>query len=277
MPFIDVGGVRLHHVLDGPADAPLLVLSHSLGTDHRLWDPQLPALAERFRVLRYDLRGHGASSVSPAPFDVAALGRDVLALLDRLGATELSFCGLSLGGMIGMWLGVNAPERVRRLVLANTAARLAPPGGWDARIAAVEEDGMAAIADAVLERWFTPAFRAEHPAEVGRVRAMLLATPPAGYAAACGAIRDMDQRSAVAGIRVPALVVAGTADVATPPAHGRFLAEAIPGARYVELAAAHLSNVEAAEPFTLAVTRFLSADLHDVEFDSVPDVKDPGK
>lgn len=257
MPFIDVGGVRLHHVLEGPPGGPLLVLSHSLGTDHRLWDPQLPALAERFRVLRYDLRGHGASSVAPAPFDVAALGRDVLALLDRLGAREASFCGLSLGGMIGMWLGVNAPGRIRRLVLANTAARLAPPGGWNTRIAAVERGGMAAIADGVLERWLTPAFRAERAAEVERVRAMLLATPPAGYAAACAAIRDMDQRSAIAGIRVPVLVVAGAADAATPPADGRFLAEAIPGARYVELEAAHLSNVEAAEPFTRAATRFL--------------------
>jgi 3-oxoadipate enol-lactonase len=258
MPFVDVGGVRIHHVLEGRADGPLLVLSHSLGTDHRLWDPQLPALAERFRLLRYDLRGHGASSLSPAPFDVAALGRDVLALLDRLGASELSFCGLSLGGMIGMWLGVNAPGRVRRLVLANTSARLAPPGGWDARIAAVEKGGVAAVAEGVLDRWFTPAFRAGHAAEVERIRAMLLATPAAGYAAACAAIRDMDQRSSVAGIRAPVLVVAGSADPATPPADGRFLAEAIPGARYVELAAAHLSNVEAAEPFTRAVTRFLS-------------------
>ncbi|HEY6003172.1 MAG TPA: 3-oxoadipate enol-lactonase [Anaeromyxobacter sp.] len=258
MPFTDLGGVRLHHVLEGRAGGPVLVLSHSLGTDHRLWDPQLPALAGRFRVLRYDLRGHGASSVSPAPFDVAALGRDVLSLLDRLGAAQFSFCGLSLGGMIGMWLGVNAPGRIRRLVLANTSARLAPPGGWDARIAAVEKGGMIAVAGAVLERWFTPGFRAERPAEVERIRAMLLATPPAGYAGACAAIRDMDQRSTLPAIRAPVLVVAGSADPATPPADGRFLAQAIPGARYVELPAAHLSNVEAAEPFTRAVTRFLS-------------------
>lgn len=260
MPFADVDGLRIHHELDGPAAGPVLVLSSSLGTDHRLWTPQLPALAERFRVLRYDMRGHGTSSVPPGPWDVAALGRDVLGLLDRLAIREVSFCGLSLGGMIGMWLGVNAPERIHRLVLANTAARIGPPATWDARIAAVEQGGLVAVADGVLGRWFTPGFRAAQPGEVERARGMLLATPPAGYAAACGAIRDMDQRSAVAGIRAPTLVIAGASDEATPPADGRFLAERIPGARYVELAAAHLSNVEAAEPFTRAVVRFLSGE-----------------
>lgn len=257
MPLSDVGGVAIHHELEGPSGAPVLVLSSSLGTDHQLWDPQLPALAERFRVLRYDMRGHGRSAVPPPPWDVATLGRDVLGLLDRLGVREVSFCGLSLGGMIGMWLGVNAPGRVRRLVLANTAAWLGPREAWDTRIAAVEQGGTAAIAEGVLGRWFTPAFRAARPEAVERVRAMLLVTPAAGYAAACGAIRDMDQRADVAGIRAPALVVAGASDVATPPAAGRFLAEHIPGARYVELAAAHLSNVEAAEPFTRAVLGFL--------------------
>jgi 3-oxoadipate enol-lactonase len=257
MPLIDIGGVQIPHVIDGPDDGPVLVLAHSLGTDHRLWDPQLEALSERFKVVRYDLRGHGASRVAPAAYDMAALGGDVLALLDRLGVGTCSFMGLSLGGMIGQWLGVNAAGRVRALVLANTAAHLAPPAGWDARIAAVEKGGMAAVADGVLERWFTPRFREERPGEVARIRAMLLATPPVGYAAACGAIRDMDQRAAIRAIRAPVLVVAGTHDAATPPADGRFLANAIPAARYVELGAAHLSNIEAAEPFTRTVTQFL--------------------
>jgi 3-oxoadipate enol-lactonase len=258
MPLSDVGGVGLYHELEGPGGAPVLVLSSSLGTDHRLWDPQLPALAERFRVLRYDMRGHGRSAVPPGPWDVATLGRDVLGLLDHLGVGEVSFCGLSLGGMIGMWLAVNAPERIRRLVLANTAAWLGPPEAWGARVAAVEKGGTAAIAEDVLGRWFTAAFRTARPEAVEHTRAMLLATPAAGYAAACAAIRDMDQRADVARIRAPALVVAGASDVATPPAAGRFLAGRIPGTRYVELAAAHLSNVEAAEPFTRAVLGFLA-------------------
>lgn len=260
MPFTDLDGIRIHHRLDGPDAAPILVLASSLGTDHRLWEPQLFALAARFRVLRYDARGHGASSVPPGPWDVARLGRDVLGLLDRLGIPEVLFCGLSLGGMVGMWLGVNAPGRIRRLVLANTAARLGPPSAWDARIASVRESGMAAVAEGVLGRWFTPAFRRARPAEVERCREMLVATPPEGYAAACAVVRDMDQRSAIAAIRAPTLVVAGASDQATPPADGRFLAENIPGARYVELDAAHLSNVEAAGPFTDAVVRFLSGE-----------------
>ncbi|HEY6098624.1 MAG TPA: 3-oxoadipate enol-lactonase, partial [Anaeromyxobacter sp.] len=214
----------------------------------------------RFRVLRYDPRGHGASSVPARPWDVGALGRDVLGLLDALGIGEASFCGLSLGGMVGMWLGVNAPRRLRRLVLANTAAWLGPPERWDARIATVEAGGMAAVAEGVLSRWFTPAFRAARPDEVERLRGILVATPPRGYAAASAAIRDMDQRSAVAGIRAPTLVVAGASDEATPPADARFLAERIAGARLVELEAAHLSNVEAAAPFTRAVAGFLSGE-----------------
>jgi len=260
LPFTDLDGLRIHHRLDGPAAAPVVVLSSSLGTAHRLWEPQLPALAARFRVLRYDARGHGASSVPPGPWDVATLARDVLGLLDRLELRAVSFCGLSLGGMVGMWLGVNAPGRIRRLVLANTAARLGPPSAWDARIAAVRAGGMAAVADGVLGRWFTPAFRGARPEEVERSRQMLLATPPEGYAAACAAVRDMDQRAAIASIRAPALVVAGASDQATPPADGRFLAERIPGARYLELQAAHLSNVEAPGPFTDAVVRFLSGE-----------------
>jgi 3-oxoadipate enol-lactonase len=258
MAFAELSGVRIHHRLDGPEAAPVLVLSNSLGTDLGLWEPQLGALARRFRVLRYDARGHGASSVPPGPWTVPDLGRDVLGLLDALGIAAVAVCGLSLGGMTGMWLAANAPARVRALVLASTAARLGPPEVWDARIAAARERGMAALTETVLARWFTPAFRAARADEVDRVRRMLLATPAEGYAAACAAIRDMDQREAVAGIGAPTLVISGTHDVATPPADGRFLAERIRGARLVELDAAHLSNVEAAEPFTAAVLAFLA-------------------
>jgi 3-oxoadipate enol-lactonase len=260
MPFADLHGIRLQYRLEGPPAAPVVVLSSSLGTDHRLWDAQAAGLSGRFRVLRYDPRGHGASSVPPGPWDIAALGRDVLGLLDAVGIAEASFCGLSLGGMVGMWLGVNAPRRIRRLVLANTAAWLGPPERWEGRIGAVRAGGMAAVVDGVLARWLTPAFRAANPAEEARLRGILLATPPEGYAAACGAIRDMDQRAAVGAVRAPTLVVAGASDEATPLPDARFLVEAIPGAHLVELPAAHLSNVEAAGPFTRAVAAFLSGE-----------------
>lgn len=248
----------IHFRFDGPAGAPALVLSNSLGTDLGLWDAQAPRLAERFRLVRYDARGHGASAVTPGPYDVALLGRDVLALLDELALPRASFCGLSLGGQVGLWLALNAPERLDRLVLANTGARIGTHEIWNARIDAVRRGGVAAVADGAIERWFTPDFRARAAEEVGRMRRMLLASPPDGYAAACAAVREFDVRDAVGRIGVPTLVVTGSADVATPPADARRLAAAIPGARCVELPAAHLSNIEAADAFTAAVLAFLA-------------------
>lgn len=258
MPFLEVDGLRLFHRFDGPEDAPVLVLSNSLGTDHALWDPQLAAFANRFRVLRYDTRGHGRSGVPSRPATLERLGRDVLDLLDGLGLGRVHFCGLSLGGMTGMWLGVNAPERIDRLVLCNTSAQMAPPEAWNKRIDAVRASGMAAVAPGVLERWFTAEFRSRAPAVVDGVRQALLATPPEGYAACCAAIRDMDLREAIRAVRSPALVIVGKSDPATPPDHGRLIAERIPGAALRELPAAHLSNVEAAPAFTREVLGFLS-------------------
>jgi 3-oxoadipate enol-lactonase len=257
MPSVEIDGISIHYRLDGPERAPTLVLSSSLGTSHQLWEPQLPALASRLRVLRYDHRGHGASSVPPGPYRLEALARDVLGLVDGLGIAQFLFCGISMGGMVGMWLGVNAPARVQKLVLCNTGARIGTRESWEARIGPVQAGGMAAIADAVLARWFTPAFQAAHPEGVARARRMLLETPPEGYVAACAAIRDADLREEVARIGAPTLVIAGSADAATPPADGRFLAERIGSARYLELNAAHLSNIEADEPFTNAVLAFL--------------------
>ncbi len=257
MDFIDLADGRIRYRFDGPVDAPVLVLSNSLGTDLSMWDAQIPAFAQRLRVLRYDTRGHGASTATPGPYSIAQLGRDVLGLLDALGIARAHFCGLSMGGMVGQWLGVNAPERIERLVLCNTAALIGPAELWDKRIAAVREGGMAAIADAVIARWFTEAFVAAHPEAVAPVRRVLEACTPEGYTAACAAVRDMDQREAVAAITVATLVIAGAHDLATPPADGRFLAERIPGARYLELEAAHLSNIEAEERFTEGVLGFL--------------------
>ncbi|MFL5308895.1 MAG: 3-oxoadipate enol-lactonase [Myxococcales bacterium] len=259
MPFVDARGIRIFHRFDGKSDSPVLVLSNSLGTDMAMWDPQIPAFAERFRVLRYDSRGHGQSAVPPGPYRIEDLGRDLLALLDALGLSRVHYCGLSKGGMVGMWLGVNAPDRVERLVLCNTSAYLGSPELWNARIEAVRRSGMQAVVPQVLERWFTADFRAREPEAVEKVRRMLLATPPEGYAACSAAIRDMDQREAIAAIRAPALVVVGASDPATPPEHGRQIAERIRGSRVVELPAAHLSNVEAKDGFSSAVLEFLGA------------------
>jgi 3-oxoadipate enol-lactonase len=259
MPFADLAEVRLHYCLDGPDRAPLLVLSNSLGTDLDMWTAQMTALSTHCRVLRYDTRGHGQSSVPPGPYTIAQLGRDVIALLDHLAFERVDFAGVSMGGMTGMWLGVHVPERIGKLTLANTAARIAPPDLWNARIGKVNAGGMGAISAAVLARWFTPEYAARESATLAAMQAMMERTPGAGYVACCAAIRDMDQREAVAAIVAPTLVIAGTHDAATPPADGRHLADAIRDTRYVELPAAHLSNIEAAPAFTAALVEFLRA------------------
>lgn len=259
--MIEVQGARFNYRIDGPApaatEAPVLVLSNSLGTNLSMWDAQIPALSRHFRVLRYDTRGHGATTVTPGPYSIAQLAGDVVGLLDELAIPRAHFCGLSLGGMTGMWLGANASERIDRLVLCNTAPRVASPETYDARIGVVRANGIASIADAVLERWFTPAFRQCEPDAVARTRSMLVATPVEGYAGACGAIRDMDQWAVLPQIRRPTLVIAGTHDLATSAADGRRMAQLIPGAQYVEIDAAHISNIEAEAAFTAALTEFL--------------------
>lgn len=251
-------GCRIRYRLDGPSDAPVLMLSNSLGTPLEMWEPQVKGFAERFRVLRYDSRGHGASDAPPGPYTIERLGRDALALLDALGFSRASFCGLSMGGMVGMWLGVHAPERIDRLVLSNTAAIQGSAELWNGRISAVRAGGMAAVADATIERWFTPAFRAAQRETIEAIRAMILSTPPEGYASCCAAIREMDQRSSLPRIGAPTLVVVGSSDSGTTPAQGEAIASAIPGAQLLTLDAAHLSNVEQAATFTDAVLRFLT-------------------
>jgi 3-oxoadipate enol-lactonase len=258
MPFVEIGDFRAHYALSGPAESPVLVLSNSLGTNFSMWDPQLPEFEKRLRVLRYDTRGHGQSSVTPGPYRIEQLGRDVLHILDRLNIDRAHFCGLSLGGMTGMWLGVHARERLHKLVLCNTAARIGTADVWNARIEAVRKGGMKSIAPAVIERWFTPAFRAAAPEAVARTERMIEATPPEGYAACCAAVRDTDQRETISSINTPTLVICGALDPATPPADGHFLTTKISGARCVELPTAHLSNVEAAAQFSSEVIRFLA-------------------
>ena len=259
MSFMNKDGVRIHYEIEGREDAPVLVLSNSLGTDLGMWAPQMPALLQHFRVLRHDARGHGQSDVAPGPYTIAQLGGDVLALMDQLGIARAHFCGLSMGGMIGMWLGTHHASRLNRLVLCNTAAKIGTHDTWNPRIAKVEAEGMASVVDTVLDRWFTPGFRQRAPEQVAVVRDMLLRTAPTGYNANCAAVRDMDQRAEVTSISVPTLVIAGTHDGSTPAADGRAVADAIPGARYVELDAAHLSNWEQTEQFTEALVGFLTA------------------
>jgi 3-oxoadipate enol-lactonase len=257
MPFVDVGELRTHYVLTNDQQ-PVVVFSNSLGTDFSMWDPQMAELEQRFRILRYDTRGHGQSTVTSGDYSIEQLGRDVLGLLDALRFDRVHFCGLSMGGMIGMWLGIYASDRLHRLVLCNTAARIGTQEMWNARIATVCKDGMKPVAAAVIERWFTPEFRASFPEKVAHAQRMLENSPPEGYAACCAAIRDMDQREAVAQIKAPTLVIYGGKDPVTPAADAHFLKDRIPGAVEVELPAAHLSNVEQADAFTEAVSYFLS-------------------
>ena len=257
MPIVKAGAARIHYALEGQSGSPVLVFSNSLGANYSMWDPQVPEARKKLRVLRYDSRGHGQSSVTPGPYSIEQLGGDVLALLDALRLDHVHFCGLSMGGMIGMWLGINSPERLKRLVLCNTGARIGTPETWNARIEAVRKNGMKPVASTVVERWFSPAFRQKAPATISNTQKMLEETNPDGYVACCAAVRDFDCRDQLSRVRIPALVIAGTHDPATPPADGRFLADQIPGARYIELNAAHLSNIEEQQRFNNEISAFL--------------------
>jgi len=259
MPFAELRDVRIHYDLAGPATAPALVFSNSLGANLSMWDGQLADFSSNLRVLRYDARGHGASSVPPGPYNFDHLGNDVLGLLNALDIDRVFFCGLSMGGMTGQWLGVHAPERVIKLVLCSTGAKIGNADTWNARIDTVRRLGMNSISTGVIERWFTAMFREQSPGVVQQTKRMIEETDVEGYAACCGALRDSDLRASLAAIRTPTLVISGTHDPATPPADGQFLAKNIPGARYVELDAAHLLNIEQRDCFTAQVRSFLCA------------------
>jgi 3-oxoadipate enol-lactonase/4-carboxymuconolactone decarboxylase len=261
VPFADSAdseSCRIYYRLEGAAGKPLLVLAHSLGADHGMWDPQMPALLRYFQVLRLDLRGHGASDAPPGAYTIAQLGRDVLATVDAAKRPRFAYCGLSLGGMIGQWLGAHAGERIDRLVLANTSPRMADPSLFETRRLTVLERGMAAIEDAVMQRFFSARTLASANPVAESIRNVLLATNPAGYAGCCAAIRDMDHRPLLGGIKTPVLVIAGDADLSTPWAgHGDVLVQQIAGSRAVHLPATHLSNVECPSAFTAALFGFL--------------------
>lgn len=251
--------VELAFARRGPVDGRPLLLGGSLGTTHRMWDLQVNRLATGLDTIAFDHRGHGESPAPDGPYSIASLGGDVLALMDRLRLDRAAYCGLSLGGMVGQWLAINAPDRIDRLVLISTAAHLPPARAWHDRADTVRDAGtVGAVADAVVGRWFTPAFAEHHPGVVATYRAMIAGTPPEGYASCCEAIADYDVRPGLASLSVPTLVMAGAQDPAAPPELGRVIAEAVPGARFELLdPAAHLASVERADDVTRLIADHL--------------------
>jgi 3-oxoadipate enol-lactonase len=246
--------------LDGPPGAPVLVLGNSLGTSATVWDRQVPQFGESFRLLRFELPGHGRSAAADGPYTIAGLGAGVLALLDSLDVDQVGYCGISLGGMIGMWLAAHAPDRIAALGLVCTSAYLPPAAGWLARADQVRADGMASVSGPVTSRWFTPEYAAHAPGVVEAFRAEFERTDPGGYAACCIAIAGMDQRTALAGITAPTLVLAGADDLATPPEHGEAIARRISGARLEVIpGAAHLAAVSASSRVTAVLQAHLRA------------------
>jgi 3-oxoadipate enol-lactonase/4-carboxymuconolactone decarboxylase len=258
MPFVKVDQEKLYYRIDGGPDRPVLVLGHSLGADHGLWDPQLPALLPHFQIVRIDWRGHGASDATPGDYTIEQLGGDLLAVADAAGAGRFAYCGLSLGGMVGLWLAAKAPDRVTHLVAANTTPKLTDPGIFEARRRTVLGEGMAAVTESALERSFSSSVLKLQPPYVGSIRHSFLGTNPVGYAGCCAAIRDNDQTALLARIRTPTLVIGGSRDVPMPwEAHGQVMVDGIPGAAAKVLNAAHLSNLEQPSSFNAALLEFL--------------------
>ena len=265
MRLLNPGPRQLAYTLDGPAGAPVVMFSNSLGTRLSSWQAQAGALSGHFRVLRYDTRGHGMSGLfgvdEPGQrgegYTLAQLGGDVLRLLDALDIETVDFCGISMGGLTGLWLAIHAGHRLRRLVVANSAARIGTAGAWMARAEQVLADGMASVAAGAAGRWFTPDFVKREPATVARLIDGLRRCEPAGYAACCLALAEADLRTEIAAVKVPTLLIAGVQDPVTTVEHARMMREHIIGASYVELPASHLSSIEAGTAFNRHLLRFL--------------------
>lgn len=256
--YLDRDGWKMAYEDTGGPDQ-VIVFCHALGADRSMWDPQVEMLGTKRRVVRYDHRGHGESEAPSSDYTMTELGGDVLALADHLGVDRFDFCGISMGGQIGQWLAVNYPDRVERLALANTGAKIGTEEGWQQRITAVRDGGMEAIADIVVERFLSDEWRAAHPEATARAKEVLLAIDPIGYVGCCAAVRDADFRESASSIRSRTLLVGGRHDLSVPPASLQWLAEAIPDSELTILDAAHLSNVEEPEEFGSALLRLLSA------------------
>ena len=264
MPFITVNGSRHYYRLEGVEGRPVLILSHSIGTDHGMWEPQMADFLRNFQVLRYDTRGHGASDATLGEYSIEQLGRDVLGIADQLDIARFAWCGLSMGGGIGQWIALHAQERVSHLVLANTSPRFGDRANWENRIKAVREGGMAAIVNLALQRFFSEKTLQSSNARVSSIRAVLLGTNPEGYIGCCAALRDFGNMEQLSKITTPTLVIVGDYDVSTPwTGNGEVLVSRIPNAKGVRLAGAHLSNLEQPHSFTSAVLDFLHSDQRD--------------
>ena len=260
MPQIEVDdGCKINVEIEGPAGAPALMLSNSLGTNLHMWDDQVPEFAKRYRVIRYDRRGHGQSGVPQGPYSMERFGRDVIAVLDALDIEKTNWCGLSMGGMVGQWLGANAPDRMEKLVLSNTHSYYADKTPWQDRIKFIEEKGLEQLVEGNMQRWFTAGFRERAPETMARMKEMFVATDPKGYIACCQAIMNMDMRASNPTISVPTMVIVGAQDAATPPAAGEAIQQQIKGAKLKSLDAAHISNMEQPEAYTKAVMDFIGA------------------
>lgn len=251
---VDIPGGHLHYRVDGPEDAPAVLLSNSLGSTLDLWSAQVDAWSTSYRVVRYDTRGHGQSSTPAGEYRIDDLGEDAVRVLDALGVSRAHVCGISLGGLTAMWLGVHRRERVSSLVIANTAARVGTTQRWVDRAAKVRNEGMTAIADLAISTWFTPAFREREPATIARFHRMVASTDPDGYLGCCAALRDADLRADIGRIAAPSVVVAGSVDTTTTVADAEAIRAAIGGARLVTLPGAHLTNVECASDFSRSVS-----------------------
>ena len=261
MPTANVNDTTLHYRFDGPEDAPVILISNSLASNLTMWDHQIDTLLGLgLRVLRYDSRGHGQSGVTPGPYSIEMLTADAIGLLDAFGIERASLMGCSKGGMVGQMAGTNYGDRIDKLVLCSTSAYMGGGDMWEARIAAVTNGGLAAVVDASIDRWFTKPGQERLPADIARVREMILATPPEGFIACAQAIAAMDQRETIRAIGRPTLVVVGEDDPGTPPAAAELIHDRIAGSKLVVLEeSAHFCNVEQADAFNAALEEFLGA------------------
>ena len=252
-------GTRIAYATAGRPWRPSLVLTHSLGSDHRMWEPQVQALKEQYYIVAIDNIGHGESGVPTGDYSVADMAAGVLAVADAEELGRFHYCGLSVGGITGQWLGVHHAERLVSLTLSNTAAKIGAPELWNERIEIARSQGMAALVDGVIARWFSPDFAERTPNRFALARGTFLATDPNGYAGVCAALRDADLRDVVGSIAVPTMVIGGADDQATPIEQARWLHSQIDGSRLVELDAAHLSNLDREQEFTSALEAFLAS------------------